>query len=67
MQDKTSGEMKPGKKGIALSPADFAVLAENVDAISAALDDGDEEFSQPLSEKVKVGIFKGKFVDIRFA
>jgi len=36
-QDKTSGEEKPGKKGISLKPDQWAALVKNADKINAAI------------------------------
>ena len=36
--DKNSGEEKPGKEGLALTPDQFKVLLDNTDQINAAID-----------------------------
>lgn len=64
-QDKNTDEVKPGKKGIALQPPQWNTLTENVEAISTAFEERDDDFQCPLSGEVRVGIFKQRYIDIR--
>lgn len=45
------GEMRPGSKGIALSPEQFKVLQAAADDVSAALASRNLEFKVALSSK----------------
>ena len=46
------GELKPGAKGISLNAKDhFAKIVENLDQVSAALENEDESFQLELSDK----------------
>jgi hypothetical protein len=62
------GELKPGKKGIALSPDDWAKVCSEAEAATQAAARKDASYVVPLSGKRQLGIseFKGKvYVGIR--
>ena len=46
---QSGGELKPGSKGLALTPEQFNSIQEAEPAISAALAAGDTDFELPLS------------------
>lgn len=48
---QSDGEMKPGSKGLALTPGQFNSIRQAEPAISAALAAGDTEFELTLSER----------------
>jgi len=63
-----TGEWRPGKKGIALSVAEWQGLAGIMDTVRAAVDARDVTFSAELAPKRRVTVrdFKGKLlVDVR--
>ena len=47
----SDGELKPGSKGLALTPGQFNSIRQAEPAISAALAAGDTDFELPLSER----------------
>lgn len=64
------GKMKPGKKGIAVPPAEWRTIAARAADISAAAQRGDQRFALQLapgsSRRVAVSEFKGKvYVGVR--
>lgn len=62
------GELKPGKKGISLSPDDWSKVCSVAEAASEAAVRRDEAYVVQLSGKRQLGIstFKGKvYVGIR--
>ncbi|GIM00510.1 hypothetical protein Vretimale_5289, partial [Volvox reticuliferus] len=63
-----NGEMLPGKKGIALSPADWATLSSHLADVDAALKRRDMGFCLQLSgmRRVSLSEFKGvTYVGVR--
>ena len=48
---QSDGELKPGSKGLALTPGQFTSIRQAEPAISAALAAGDTNFELPLSER----------------
>ncbi|KAG2493394.1 hypothetical protein HYH03_008522 [Edaphochlamys debaryana] len=63
-----NGQLLPGQKGIALSPADWATVAASVPAVSEALGRRDMGFSVQLSgsRRVSLSEFKGSlYVGVR--
>jgi hypothetical protein len=59
---EAGGELKPGAKGLALNPGQWAVLAAALPALAAALAAADEAFSVDLggSKRAGVSVFKGR-------
>ena len=53
---QSDGEMKPGSKGLALTPGQFNSIRQAEPAISAALAAGDTDFELPLSERCGAAI-----------
>ncbi|KAK9826716.1 hypothetical protein WJX81_000817 [Elliptochloris bilobata] len=59
---ESNGELKPGSKGLALTPEQFNSVRQAEPAISAALAAGDTSYEMPLSErrKLSVSLFSNK-------